>query len=60
VKGWVAFSRDTTEEFVKFVEANDIKPVIAKTFEFGEAVEALETLQSQSLAGKIVIRIGEN
>jgi D-arabinose 1-dehydrogenase-like Zn-dependent alcohol dehydrogenase len=57
VKGCTAFSRDNTEEFVRFAEANEIKPVIAKTFEFDEMVEAFEALQKQNAVGKLVVKI---
>ncbi|KAF2636536.1 NAD-P-binding protein [Massarina eburnea CBS 473.64] len=59
VKGCVAFSRDMTAEFVSFVEEHGIKPVIAKTFEFDQAIEAFDALQKQNAVGKIIIRIGQ-
>ncbi|KAF2116646.1 hypothetical protein BDV96DRAFT_645064 [Lophiotrema nucula] len=57
VKGCTAFSRDTSAEFVKFAEANNLKPVIAKTFGFGEVVEAFQELQKQNAVGKLVVKI---
>lgn len=57
MKGCTAFSRDNTEEFVRFAEANEIKPVIAKTFEFDEMVEAFEALQKQNAVGKLVVKV---
>ncbi|KAJ8110092.1 hypothetical protein OPT61_g6976 [Boeremia exigua] len=57
VKGCVAFSRDATAEFASFAEKHSIKPVIAKEFEFDDAIAAFEALQHQSAVGKIVIKI---
>lgn len=59
VKGCVAFSRDATVELARFVEELGIKPVVAKTFEFEQAVEALEALKGQKEVGKIVVKIAE-
>jgi D-arabinose 1-dehydrogenase-like Zn-dependent alcohol dehydrogenase len=59
VKGCLGFSRESTVEFVKFIEEHGIKPVIAKTFEFDQAVEALEALKGQDEVGKIVINIAQ-
>ncbi|KAF1963001.1 NAD-P-binding protein [Byssothecium circinans] len=59
VKGCVAFSRDMTTELVGFLEAHEIKPVIAETFEFDLAVAAFEALQKQNAVGKIIIKIGQ-
>lgn len=60
MKGCTAFSRDTSEEYVRFSEANNIKPVIAEIFEFGQVVEAFEVLQKQNSVGKIVVKIDDN
>lgn len=57
MKGCLAFHRDATAEFAKFVEAHDIKPVIAQEFEFDQTVQAFEVLQKQNAVGKIGIRI---
>ncbi|KAJ4362900.1 hypothetical protein N0V83_010017 [Neocucurbitaria cava] len=57
VKGCVAFSRDATAEFAKFVEEHRIKPVIAKEFDFDGAVDAFNALERQDAVGKIVVRI---
>lgn len=59
VKGCVAFSRDATAEFAQFLEEHNIKPVIAKEFNFNAATAAFEALQSQTEVGKIVIKISE-
>jgi D-arabinose 1-dehydrogenase-like Zn-dependent alcohol dehydrogenase len=55
----LGFSRESIEELVKFVEEHGIEPVIAKTFQFEEAVEALEALKGQKEVGKICIQITE-
>ncbi|KAF9697579.1 hypothetical protein EKO04_004234 [Ascochyta lentis] len=59
VKGCVAFNRDATAEFAQFTEKHGIKPVIAKTFEFGDAIAAFEALQNQTEVGKIIIKISD-
>lgn len=48
-----------TAEFVNFVEKNGIKPVVAETFAFDEAVGAFEALQKQSAVGKIAVKISD-
>ncbi len=40
-----------------FIEQNQIKPIIDKTFEFAEVKDALEHLESGSHFGKIVVKI---
>ncbi|KAF1998578.1 alcohol dehydrogenase zinc-binding domain-containing protein [Amniculicola lignicola CBS 123094] len=59
IKGCVAFSRDLTAEFARFVEEHGIKPVIAREYDFDNAVEAFEALEKQNSMGKIVIKISE-
>ena len=59
VKGCLAFNRDATAEFARFAEQHNIKPVIAKEFDFDDAVKAFEALQDQSEVGKIVIKIAD-
>jgi D-arabinose 1-dehydrogenase-like Zn-dependent alcohol dehydrogenase len=59
VKGCVAFSRDATVEFAKFAEQHGIRPVIAKEFQFKDAIAAFEALQNQNEVGKIVIKISD-
>jgi NADPH:quinone reductase-like Zn-dependent oxidoreductase len=59
VKGCVAFSRDATADFAKFVEQHGIKPVIAKVFEYQDATAAFEAMQKQTEVGKIVIKVSE-
>ena len=57
VKGCVAFSRDATAEFARFVEEHGIKPVIAKEFSFEDTVGAFKALEKQDTVGKIVVKI---
>ena len=45
---------------MKFVEENGIKPVVAETFAFDEAVGAFEALQTQSAVGKIAVKISDD
>ncbi|KAF2872943.1 hypothetical protein BDV95DRAFT_490055 [Massariosphaeria phaeospora] len=59
VKGRTAFSARDSTELCRFVEAHGIKPVVAETFGFEEAVRAFEVLEGQKAVGKIVVRIGE-
>ncbi|KAF2998658.1 isoleucine-tRNA ligase [Curvularia kusanoi] len=59
VKGVVMFSRDHTAEFARFVEKHQIKPIIAKEFEFQNARDALQALKDQTEVGKIVIKISD-
>lgn len=59
MKGCVAFNRDATAEFAKFAEQHHIKPVVGKTFAFGDAIEAFQALQSQTEVGKVVIKVGD-
>lgn len=47
VKGCVAFSRDALADFARFVEEHGIKPVIARTFEFAQAVDAYDVAASE-------------
>jgi D-arabinose 1-dehydrogenase-like Zn-dependent alcohol dehydrogenase len=59
VKGCVAFSRDSTAELARFVEEHNIKPAIAKEFDFENTVEAFEALQNLNAVGKVVIKISD-
>jgi NADPH:quinone reductase-like Zn-dependent oxidoreductase len=44
---------------VELFKEHGIEPVVAKTFRFDEAVEALEALKGQKEVGKICIQIAE-
>ena len=50
-------SREFFEEMNSFIEQNQIKPVIDKTFGFAEVKDALKHLESGSHFGKIVVKI---
>lgn len=45
------------EEFVGFVKANGIKPVVAEVFGFEEVKRGLEVLEKQRSVGKLVVRV---
>jgi len=45
------------DELVKRIEESDIHPLIGKTFEFGEALDAFKEMEKATTAGKIVIRV---
>ena len=55
LQGIYVGSRDMFESMNKAIEANAIKPVIGKTFEFEDAASAFDYLKSGSHLGKIVI-----
>ncbi|KAK8193827.1 alcohol dehydrogenase superfamily, zinc-containing protein [Phyllosticta capitalensis] len=52
-----AGSKEMKSRFVEFIEEHDIRPVIASTFLFDEAPQALARLEKQREIGKIVIKI---
>jgi D-arabinose 1-dehydrogenase-like Zn-dependent alcohol dehydrogenase len=56
----MGFSREATTEFVQFVQACGLKPVIARSFDFEHVVDALEALQKLNAVGKIVVQISED
>ncbi len=49
-------SRQMFEHMNKAIEQNKLKPVIDKTFKAEQIKEALETMESGSHFGKIVLR----
>lgn len=49
-------SREMFEEMNAFIEQNNIKPVIEKTFTFDEIKDALKYLESGAHFGKIVVK----
>jgi NADPH:quinone reductase-like Zn-dependent oxidoreductase len=57
VQGIFVGSRQMFEDMNRAIEANQMKPVIDKTFAFEEAGEALQYMEHGSHFGKIVIRI---
>lgn len=50
-------SRDMFEAMNSAIEGSEMKPVVDRVFEFGEAREALKYMQSGAHFGKIVVRI---
>jgi NADPH:quinone reductase-like Zn-dependent oxidoreductase len=52
-------SREMFEEMNRFIEENDIKPVIDRIFRFDDVREALNYLDSGAHFGKVVVTIGE-
>lgn len=59
LQGIYVGSRHMFEDMNRLISQNNIKPIIDKTFEFGEVKEALKYMQSGSHFGKIVVKIGE-
>ena len=57
IHGIFVGSRTMFENLNKFIEINDIHPVIDKVFSFEEAPEAYTYMQSQAHMGKVVIAI---
>ncbi|CAI6339385.1 unnamed protein product [Periconia digitata] len=57
VKGCVAFNKVCVDEMVKFVGENGIKPLVAKTFEFDQAIDAFHMLQKGGAVGNVVIKV---
>lgn len=56
-RGVLGMSRDMNIELVRMIEEHGIHPVIARTFEWDEAKEALNMLLNQTVVGKIVIKV---
>jgi NADPH:quinone reductase-like Zn-dependent oxidoreductase len=50
-------SRADFEAFNAFLDKHRFKPVIGKVFEFGQAAEAFDYMDSGALFGKVVIRL---
>ncbi len=57
LKGITSGSRTMLEEFVSAIEVNGFDPVIDRVFDFDQAREAYEHLDSGSHIGKIVIKV---
>jgi NADPH:quinone reductase-like Zn-dependent oxidoreductase len=57
MQGIFVGSRQMFEDLNRAVKVNKLKPVIDRTFEFGEVREALKYMQSGSHFGKIVVKI---
>jgi NADPH:quinone reductase-like Zn-dependent oxidoreductase len=50
-------SRGMTEDMVRFIEVNNIKPVVDREFEFSDALAAYQHLEAGRAFGKVVINI---
>lgn len=48
------------EKTVRFFEEHDIHPVIGKVWDFKDAKKAFEMLMTQSVVGKIVIKVAQD
>lgn len=57
LKGITTGSRAMMEEFVVAIEANGFEPVIDRVFDFDQAREAYEHLDSGTHIGKVVIKL---
>jgi len=57
LKGITTGSRTMMEEFVVAIETNGFKPVIDRVFDFDQAREAYQHLESASHIGKVVIKL---
>ncbi|HLA95786.1 MAG TPA: NAD(P)-dependent alcohol dehydrogenase, partial [Pyrinomonadaceae bacterium] len=59
LQGVFTGSRSMFADMNKAISVNKLKPVIDRVFEFGQAREALEYMQSGSHFGKVVIKVGD-
>jgi NADPH:quinone reductase-like Zn-dependent oxidoreductase len=57
VQGIFVGSREMLENMVRAIEVNEMRPVVDRVFEFGEAREALEYMKAGKHFGKVVVRI---
>ncbi|GAB7358140.1 hypothetical protein MBLNU230_g0298t1 [Neophaeotheca triangularis] len=57
LKGILNGPKDRFEEMIKLCEAKKLHPVVDRTFEFGQAKEALQYLFSGSHFGKVVVKV---
>ena len=57
LQGIFTGSKRMFEDMNKAISVNKLRPVIDRVFDFGEAREALEYMESGSHFGKIVVRI---
>ena len=58
LEGVFVGSRAMLEDLSRFVAATGIRPTVDRVFEFDQAAEAYQHLQSGSHFGKVVIRVG--
>lgn len=59
LQGVFTGSRQMFEDMIKAIEVNKLRPVVDRTFEFGEVKDALKYMESGSHFGKIVVRMSE-
>lgn len=57
MKGIAEGSRAMLARLIRAIEANDIQPVIDRTFDFDDAAAAYDYLKSGSHVGKVTIRV---
>ena len=57
VSGIYVGSRENFEALNAFIDKHEVKPIIDKVFEFGDAPAAYELMESDQFLGKIVIRL---
>jgi NADPH:quinone reductase-like Zn-dependent oxidoreductase len=57
VQGIFVGSREMFEEMNNCISENKLKPVVDQVFAFGEAREALKTMESATHFGKIVVKV---
>ncbi|KDQ55973.1 hypothetical protein JAAARDRAFT_133127 [Jaapia argillacea MUCL 33604] len=60
LRGILIGSRSQFEAMNRLIIASQLKPVVDKVFDFEEAKEAYEYLQSQKHVGKVVIRVSKD
>ena len=48
------------EDLNRLIEANELKPVVNKVFDFEHDREAYEYLESQQHVGKVVIKVSKD
>jgi NADPH:quinone reductase-like Zn-dependent oxidoreductase len=46
-----------TEDLVRFIEVNEIKPIVDREFDFCDALAAYQHLEAGRAVGKVVINI---
>lgn len=56
-RGVLGVSKEMADELVRQIDEHDIRPVIAKVYEFEDALDAFEALSSLTAIGKIVVKV---
>ncbi|NDE34271.1 MAG: NAD(P)-dependent alcohol dehydrogenase, partial [Gammaproteobacteria bacterium] len=57
LQGVLVGNRSQQQDMIRAIEANDLRPVLDRTYPLEEMVEAFKHLESQSHVGKIVLAI---